>query len=283
MILVTGASGTVGSEVVKALVARGAPVRAGYRSRPQNVPAGVESVALDYDRAETLAPALDGAEAVFLLSSTIGPSELLDREARVVDEAKRAGAKRIVKLSVLGAAEGRFQFARWHRPAEQHVEASGLAWTHLRPNGFMQNLFNYKGETLRGQSTLYAAVGDAAISHVDARDIGEAAAAVLTEGGHEGKAYDLTGPAALTYGQIAEALTAALGRTIRYVPITLEQYRAGAVAAGVPEVYADALADLDRAYAEGVARRVADGVKTLTGRDPISFDAFARDHASSMR
>ncbi|MET0552237.1 MAG: SDR family oxidoreductase [Vicinamibacteria bacterium] len=283
MILVTGASGTVGTEVVKALVARRAPVRAGYRTRPQNVPAGVESAALDYDRAETLAPALRGVESVFLLSSTTSPAELLEREARVVDEAKRAGVKRVVKLSVIGAPEGRFQVARWHRPVEQYVEASGLAWTHLRPNGFMQNLFNYKGDTLRGQSALYAAVGDAAVSHVDARDIGAAAARVLTEGGHEGKAYDLTGPAALTYGQIAEALTTALGRAVRYVPITVEQYKAGALAAGVPEVYADALADLDRAYAEGIASRLADGVRTLTGRDPISFDAFARDYAPSMR
>ena len=277
MILVTGASGTVGREVVKALVERQEPVRAAYRSRPQNVPAGVESVALDYDRPETIAPALRGVDTLFLLSTTVAP------EVRVVDEAARAGVKRIVKLSVLGAPEGPFEFARWHRPVEQHIEASGLAWTHLRPNGFMQNLINYKGETIRAQSALYASVGEAAISHVDARDIGAAAARVLTESGHEGQAYDLTGGAALTYAEVAEALSAALGRTIRYVPITPEQYRAAAVAAGTPEAYADALVDLDRAYARGVGSRVASGVKTLTGRDPISFDAFARDHAPSMR
>lgn len=277
MILVTGASGTVGSEVVKALVARKAPVRAAYRTRPQNVPGSVESVALDYDRPETIAPALHGVETLFLLSNSVAP------EASVVDEAKRAGVKRVVKLSVLGAAEGLFEFARWHRPVEQHIEASGLAWTHLRPNGFMQNMINYKGETIRAQSALYASVGDAAISHVDARDIGAAAARVLTEGGHEGKAYDLTGGAALTYGQVAEALSTALGRTIRYVPITPEQYKAAAVAAGTPEAYADALVDLDRAYSQGVGSRVATGVTTLTGRDPISFDAFARDYATSMR
>jgi uncharacterized protein YbjT (DUF2867 family) len=277
MILVTGASGTVGSEVVKALVARKAPVRAGYRSRPKNVPAGVESVALDYDRPETIAPALRGVETLFLLSNTVAP------EVRVVDEARRAGVRRIVKLSVLGAPEGLFEFARWHRPVEQHIEASGLAWTHLRPNGFMQNMINYKGETIRSQSALYASVGDAAISHVDARDIGAAAAKVLAEDGHEGRAYDLTGGAALTYGQVADALSTALGRTIRYVPITPEQYRAAAVAAGTPERYADALVDLDRAYAQGVGSRVTADVKNLTGRDPISFDAFARDHAPSMR
>ena len=277
MILVTGASGTVGGEVVKALVGQKTPVRAGYRSRPQNVPAGVETVALDYDRPETIAPALAGVETLFLLSSTVAP------EVRVVDEAKRAGVKRIVKLSVLGAAEGRFEFARWHRPVEQHIEASGLAWTYLRPNGFMQNMINYKGETIRTQSALYASVGDAAISHVDARDIGAAAARVLAEDGHHGKAYDLTGGSALTYGQVAQALSTALGRTIRYVPITPEQYKAAAVAAGTPEAYADALVDLDRAYAAGVGSRVSSDLKTLTGRDPISFDAFARDYAPAMR
>jgi uncharacterized protein YbjT (DUF2867 family) len=277
MILITGASGTVGSEVLKALIARGAPVRAGYRSRPQNLPAGVESVPLDYDRPETLSPALRGVETLFLLSNTVAP------EVRVVDEAKRAGVKRIVKLSVLGAAEGLFEFARWHRPVEQHVEASGLAWTHLRPNGFMQNMINYKGEAIRAQSALYASVGEAAISHVDARDIGAAAARVLTEGGHDGKAYDLTGALALTYQQVADALSKALGRPIRYVAITPEQYRAAAIAAGTPEPYADALVDLDRAYAQGVGSRVASDLKTLTGRDPISFDAFARDYAPSMR
>jgi hypothetical protein len=120
MILITGASGTVGSEVVKALAASGARMRAGYRTRPQNVPAGVESVALDYERPETIRPALAGVEAVFLLSSSVQP------ERNVVDEARCAGVKRIVKLSVLGAAQEAFSFARWHRPVERHIEASGL-------------------------------------------------------------------------------------------------------------------------------------------------------------
>src|SRR5712691_783150 len=131
MILITGASGTVGSEVVKALGGRGAPIRAGYRTRPQNVPAGVESVALDYERPETIRPALQGVETLFLLSSTVAP------ERSVVDEARRAGVKRVVKLSVFGAPEEEFTFARWHRAIEKHIEGSGLPWTFLRPMGFM--------------------------------------------------------------------------------------------------------------------------------------------------
>jgi uncharacterized protein YbjT (DUF2867 family) len=277
MILVTGASGTVGSEVVKALGGRSAGVRAGYRTRPQNVPAGVESVKLDYERPETIRPALQGVDTLFLLSNTVDP------ERKVVDEAKRAGVKRIVKLSVIGAAEEGFTFARWHRAVEKYIEASGLGWTFLRPNGFMQNVVTYMGETIRSQSAIYSPAGNAAASHIDARDVGAVGARVLTDKGHEGKAYELTGPAALTYGQIAEILSRVLGRTIGYVPISPEQYRQAAVAAGTPEGYADALVDLNRYYLEGKAAAVTPAVRQLTGRDPIPFEQFARDYADKLR
>ena len=277
MILVTGASGTVGSEVVKALVALRAPGRAGYRSRPQNVPKGVESVALDYDRPETIRPALKDVETLFLLSNTV------EVEKKIVDEAKKSRVKRIVKLSVLGAAEEGFIFARWHRAVERYIEASGLPWTFLRPNGFMQNVVTYMGDTIRAQSAFYSSGGSGAASHIDARDIGVVGAKVLTEGGHEGKAYDLTGPAAITYAQIAETLTATLGRPIRYVPISHEQYKQGAVAAGTPEAYADALVDLNRYYAEGHAARISPAVRQITGREPIPFAQFARDYADKLR
>ena len=277
MILVTGASGTVGSEVVKALGGRSAGVRAGYRTRPQSVPAGVESVKLDYERPETIRPALQGVDTLFLLSNTVDP------ERKVVDEAKRAGVKRIVKLSVIGAAEEGFTFARWHRAVEKYIEASGLGWTFLRPNGFMQNVVTYMGETMRSQSAIYSPAGNAAASHVDARDVGAVGARVLTDKGHEGKAYELTGPAALTYGQIAEILSRVLGRTIGYVPISPEQYRQAAVAAGTPEGYANALVDLNRYYLEGKASVVTPAVRQLTGRDPIPFEQFARDYADKLR
>lgn len=276
MILVTGASGTVGREVVRALGGR-ARVRAAYRTRPQNVPEGVETVALDYEKPETIAPALRGVETVFLLSSTVQP------EVTVVDEAKRAGVRRIVKLSVVGAGDEAFSFARWHRPVERHIEASGLRWTHLRPNSFMQNVVNFMADTIRAQSAFYSSAGDGAIAHVDARDIGAAAAHVLTEIGHDGQAYELTGPAALTYSEVARTLSRVLGREIRYVAIPHEQYKQGAVSAGIPGAYADAMVDLNRFYVEGGASRVSPAVRQLTGREPISFEQFARDHADQLR
>ncbi len=277
MILVTGASGTVGSEVVKALLGRGVRLRAGYRSRPQNLPKGVESVALDYEKPETILPALAGVETLFLLSNTVEP------EKKVVDAAGRAGVRRVVKLSVFGAAEEAYSFARWHRAVEKHIEASGLGWTFLRPNGFMQNVLNYMGGTIRSQSAIYSSAGQGAVSHVDVRDIAAVASRVLTENGHEGRAYGITGPAALRYDEIAATLSRALGRPIRYVPLSHEQARQGAIGAGAPEGYADALVDLDRHYAGGGASAVSDTVRRLTGKEPIAFAQFAQDYLGQLR
>jgi uncharacterized protein YbjT (DUF2867 family) len=278
MILVTGASGTVGSEVVKVLVADGVRFRAGYRTRPQNIPEAVDSVALDYGQPETIPPALAGVDTVFLLSN------MVDLERKVVDEAKRAGIQRIVKVSVFGAAEEGFTFARWHRAVEKHIEASGVPWTFLRPAGFMQKIFNYMGETIRKESAFYTASGaTGAGAHIDARDIGAVAARVLTGKGHEGKAYDLTGPEVLTYDQAAEILSRAVGRTIKHVSITPEQLKQGALAMGMTEDYVDALVDLDRAYATGTLTAVTPTVKQLTGRDPIRFEQFAKDYADKFR
>ena len=278
MILVTGASGTVGREVVKVLAAAGAEFKAAYRSRPEKVPDRVESVAVDFDRPETLAPALAGVGTVFLLSNMVEP------EKRVVDAAKRAGVKRIVKLSVYGAAEEGFTFARWHRGVEKHIEASGLAWTFLRPAGFMQNFINYMGDSIRQQSAFYTATGPrGAGAHIDARDIGAAASAVLTGKGHEGKAYELTGSEAITYDEAARILSRAVGREIRHVVITREQLREGALSMGMPGPYVDAIVDLDRAYADGDLVEVTPVVKELTGRDPITFEQFAKDYADSFR
>ena len=278
MILVTGASGTVGSEVLKALGGKGAKVRAGYRTRPHNIPSGVESVALDFDDGDTVDAAVMGVETVFLLSTMVA------HERNVVDAAKRAGVKRIVKLSVNNAHKEAFTFARWHRAIEKHIEGSGLAWTFLRPAGFMQNFFNYMGDTIRKQGAFYTATGTkGAGAHIDARDIGAAAAIVLTGQGHESKAYELTGSEVITYDQAAAILSRAVGREIKHVALTPDQFRQGALSMGMPAPYVDALVDLDRAYAEGALTDVTGTVKQLTGRDPIRFEQFAKDYAGKFK
>jgi uncharacterized protein YbjT (DUF2867 family) len=276
MILVTGSTGKVGQEVVKELARAGAAFRVGTRA-PKKVDAS-DAVLFDLDRPETFGRALSGIEKLFLLSS--GGTE---REGPVVDAAKKAGVRHVVKLSVWGAEGEKVQFGREHRPIEKRIEASGLAWTFLRPNSFMQNYVVYQAGTIKSQGAFYLPDRDARISVIDTRDIGAVAAKALTESGHEGKAYSLSGPEALNNAEIAEKISRAIGKTVRYVDIPEEDYRKGAIAAGVPPVYVEALVDLQRFYIAGHGAAVTPDVERVLGRKPISFDQFAQDYAKAWQ
>jgi len=282
MILVTGSSGTVGKEVLKQLLAKGAKVRAAYHSRPPGQ-AGVEAARVDLSTGDGLAAALAGCDAVFLLAGSI-PDQTA-AELRAVEAAKRRGVRRIVKLSVWGAEKDDYSFAKIHRPVERAIESSGMAYVFLRPNGFMQNFVTYDLPTIRSQGAIYYPTHNAAVSHVDVRDIAAVAVAALTAKGkeHEGKAYPLSGPEALTFEQVAAKLSAAAGKPIRYVDPPPAEYRQALIGAGIPGPYADALLELAKYYAAGKASRVTTAVRDVTGREAIRFDTFARDHAGALR
>ena len=143
----------------------------------------------------------------------------------------------------------------------------------------MQNIGNYYAASIRAQGVFYGSAGDAQISHVDVRDIAAVALKALTESGHTGKAYTLSGPEPLTYDQIAAKLAKATGREIQYVNLPDDQLKQGMTAAGIPAYYADLLLDLNRHYREGRAAKVTSDVNRVAGRDPISFDRYARDYA----
>lgn len=283
MIVVTGAGGTVGRELVGQLRAAHVPFRAAYHSASKVTAAatdGLDAVAIDFASPETLAPAFRGADALFLLFA--GGMGQAEGEIAAVEAAKVAGVKRIVKLSVIGADGEDYAFARIHRPVERAIETSGLAWTHLRPNGFMQNVVNYFLPTIRDHGAFYQPAGDARISHVDVRDIARVAVAVLTGAGHDGRAYTITGPEALTYHDVASRLSAATHKEIRYVPVSDDDARKGMIAAGIPEFYADYLVDLNRVYRDGKGSIVTDTVRVVTGSAATPFESFARDHASAF-
>jgi len=280
MILITGAGGTVGGEVVNQLKGGGKPFRAAFHSQPKADTArakGIDAVVIDYEKPETLDAAFQGIERLFLLSSSNTAQELA-----AVEAAKRAGVKHIVKLSVIGAGGESYSFAKVHRPVEKAIEASGIAWTHLRPNGFMDNMHNYMAGTIKSQNAFYSSVGDAKISHIDVRDIAAVAVKALTESGHESQVYELTGPEALSYAEMASTLATATGRDIQYVAIGDADIKAALVGQGAPEAYADAFVDLQRFYRGGTAAQVSGDVRKVTGKDPIPFDRYARDHASAF-
>lgn len=280
MILITGASGNVGSEVLKQAAAAKLPIRAAYQSaeKAKAAPAGVDTTLLDYNLPDTVRAALRGIETAFL----VGPptANVAELESKFVDEARNAGVKRIVKLSAMGGRGA--IFPGLHRDSEEKIQASGVPYTFLQPNGFMQNFVNYNAATIQTQNAFYGAQGKGAVSHIDIRDIGAVAVKVLAERGHEGKAYPLTGPEALTNDQVAEKLSRALGRPIRYVDLPASDLKQAMLGAGMPEWSANAVLDLQRMYKEGGASTVDATVSRLLGRPPISFDRFARDYAAAF-
>jgi uncharacterized protein YbjT (DUF2867 family) len=281
MIAVTGASGKVGAELTKCLQAIGTPFRACFRSparAEEAKAAGVNTATLDYARGETLAPALEGVETLFLLS----PPDSTALEEAVIAAAKKAGVLRIVKLSVWGAEAGAFAFARAHRAIEEKVEASGIPYTFLRPSGFMQTYLLF-APTIRAQSAFYLPARDSRYIMVDTRDVAAVAAKVLTEPGHAGKAYTLTGIDVLSNSEVAEKLSRAVGRTIAYVDVTEEQFLDAATASGMPRQLAEDIVDLQRYYISGAMVGATPWVERLTGRRPSGFDQFARDYADGFR
>ena len=284
MICITGASGTLSSEVVRQLELSKEPFRGAYFSNKRAEAArarGIDAVIIDYSRPEMIRAAFQESDKLFLL----GPNVLdqMQFEFNAVEAAQAVGVRHIVKQSVMGAAEEAFSLAKIHRPIEKVIEKSGLTWTFLRPNSFMQNVVTYMGETIKTEAAFYSASGKARISHVDVRDIAAVAVKALTESSHVGKAYTLTGPEALTYDELANELSKVLGRQIRHISLPLSDLKQGMLADGMLEEIADRMLDLERYFREDRASRITNDIKQLTGRDPRSFSQYAHECVSSLR
>jgi len=273
MILVTGATGKIGRELVPELARAGARFRVGTRNPGRD--AGSNAVLFDFDRPETFAAALAGVETFFLLTS--GGTQ---REIAAVDAARNAGVRHLVKLSVWGAGEDDFMIGREHRAVEREIERSGMAWTFLRPNGFMQNYSTYKAAGIRERGVIADSTGGSRWSVVDARDVAAVAARALAEDGHEARAYALSGPEALSQPEMADRIGKAIGKGVRYVDLADDEYRKVQIAHGVPPGYADALVDLNVYYRTGAGAPVTPDVEKVLGRKPRAFDDFVREHAA---
>ena len=283
MLLVTGATGTTGMEVLRALKARGAKARALVRDETkahQLRDLGFTPVTGDLGDPRTLAPAVDGVERAYLVApASPMQSEL---EQAFLETAKEAGVKHIVKLSVIGASEeapGRF--ARSHGKVERALKESEMGWTLLRATGFMQNTLAWGKQVQDGN--FYTPVPDASFSIVDARDVAEVAALALTGDGHEGKAYGLSGPEAISYRDQARRLFTAAGREVQIQEVPVEAVKRELVRAGVPPWNAEGLCELFELYASGGATMVTSGVQDALGRPPRDLDTFASDHVEAFK
>jgi len=281
MILITGASGNVGAEVLRQISESDHPVRAAFQStsRMTTAPAGVETVLMDYNQPETVRAAVRDVDHVFLVGP-VAPN-LVELESRATGAMKGSRVRQIVNLSAIGTNQA--TFPRQHHQAEDYIRSSGIGYTFLRPNGFMQNMIGYNGATIRTQNAFYGCQADAQVSHIDVRDIAAVAVRVLTEEGHLGKTYTLTGPEALSNTRMAEMLSAKLGREIKYVDIPPEKMKQALLEAGVPEWSADGVLDLSAFYRLGGAGAISGDVEQILGRKPRSFDQFCRDFLSSFQ
>ena len=285
MILVTGATGLNGGELVRLLSARNVRVRALVRDPKRAMAltalANVEVVEGDMAHPDTLARALRDVDRAMLISSS--DPAMLEVQSNFIDAARKAGVKHVVKLSgIMPDTDSPFRFARMHGEIEQKLERSGIAFTHLRAGEFMHAYFR-QVPAIVARGAFFLPMEDARIASIDVRDIAEVAAAALTEPGHEGKIYPLTGPEALTMTEVAENLSAATGKTIRYVNVTPEEAKQAQLAAGVPPYTADALAELFAERRKGKESRVWPVVEEITGRRPTTFDDFALRNAAIFR
>ena len=279
MVLVTGATGTIGSEVFRRLAAAGERPRALVRD-PQIARArlgnAVEHVVGDLDRPETLEAALAGVDRVFLL--TRQTSRQPQQERNVIDAAARSGVRQLVKLSVFRADErSPLRIARQHRQAERALERSGLTYTIVRPVFLMQNLLGM----VRG-GAIHTAAADGRLAMVDARDAAAVAVAALTSRGCDGKTHTLTGPEAVSFDEVAEILSRQTGMPIRHVRVAPDAVRTALERTGMDGWFAEDMAKLHGMLGAGYEHLVTDDVRTVTGTAPCTLAEFATDFAQQF-
>ncbi len=280
-ILVTGATGKVGRELVRRLLDDGLEVKAGTRSpvlAADLFGPGAEVVELDYDVTATWDEAVQWADRVFLVPPAFDPHGD-DRLVPFLDWAVQSGARHLVLLSAMGI-EARQRLAL--RRIEQRVEQTGVDWTFLRPNIYMQNFARgFVSRSIRDNGVIRLPVGDAPVSFVDGRDVAAVAARVLQEDHHFGRAYTLTGPESLDHGEVARLISEAAGRDVRYEHVPSDETRDFLASAGWPAEQAETFASLMAAIREGRRSDVTGDVEQVTGSTPTPFTRFAREHADA--
>lgn len=283
-ILITGATGNIGSELIKILSEQTVSFRVMVRSDKDaqllaKLP-GVEVVMGDFDQPATMGQALQGIDRAFLLTPSSEQAEA--RQLSFVQEAQKAGVRHIVKLSQLAArADSPVRFLHYHAVVEQALRESGMDFTFLRPNLFMQGLLGFR-DSIVEQGKFFAAIGQAKISVVDVRDIAAVAAATLTGPGHAGATYTLTGPQELTHTEMADELSAALGYPITFVDMTPKAMRGALTGFGFPAWQADGLIEDYAHYSRGEASGITLDVHRVSGLPAHSFADFARAYAPAL-
>lgn len=283
MLLLTGATGAAGSLIVNEFVEQREPVRILVRDRAKaSSREGISTIEIvegDMSDQSSLAAALNGVDRVLMISS---PSvDMVDTQRAFIDACKAAGVRHVIKFSGLDARpQTTFLFGRMHKQIEEYLEVSGLAWTHLRPTGFMQEYLR-EAPTIINDDALYLPLGDVKLNPVDLIDVAKVGFVLLRDGGHEGARLVVTGPEALTMGEMAERISRATGKTVQYVPISREQRRQGLIAHGIPKEIADILdAQVQERLQGGLESEVDLSTHRSFNIKPTTFLEFAQRNAA---
>ena len=278
MIIVTGATGTIGKGVVQELRGIGARFRVVARDpeKARKLLGDDHIVKADLGDRASLDAAFAGGTKLFLLGPG-SPTQVADQH-NAIEAAKAAGITHVVRSSAfVSDPESTVSLGRWHGQTDEELRRSGLKWTILQPEAFMQNLLGSVG-TIKQQGSIYGTAKDGKIAMIDARDIARVAAHALVDLGHDGKTYVLTGPEAINYGRVAETFSQVLGRSVQYVDLPPEQARLAMLGTGLPEWLVDILLGLSSIYAAGRGAQVTDAVEQVGGAKPRTIAQFVRDH-----
>jgi uncharacterized protein YbjT (DUF2867 family) len=283
MILITGASGSVGKVVLQEAIRRQSKVRAMYRSKEEaaKAPAGCEPVLADYADKQSLRKALEGVTSVYVVCSPI--PQLVELESNMVEACKESGGKHVVLSSAMGAGDCGKSFPSWHRKVEDKLKSTGLSFTILRPNGFLQNIVAFNAASIRAQGAFYAAMGDARVSYLDVGDIAVVAVKALQGGAHAGKTYELNGPEAISNQELAKRISKVAGRAVNFVDIPENAQRDAMLGLGMPDWQVTALLELQQYYKQGGGGKTDTLLKTLIEGDPITLDQYLTANAREFR
>jgi uncharacterized protein YbjT (DUF2867 family) len=280
MILITGATGNIGRELIPFLLQAGQPIRVFVRDgrKVAHLDACVERAVGDLDKPETLLPAVQGVEGIFLVTFETR------QDINVIEAAKRAGVKHIVKLSTLEATDHKIQVGKWHYEREQLIRASGLDWTFLRPGMFMSNSIDWWAASIKGQNSVFFPGGKKGkVAPVDPRDVAKIAAGALTQPKHNGQAYELTGAELFTIGEMVQVISRVLGKPIQYVDIPPIAAKLFMLKTGMDKTLVNALMEMLKSLRKNEGAVITDTVQRVTGQVPRTFEDWCREHIQAFQ
>ncbi|QSQ19531.1 SDR family oxidoreductase [Pyxidicoccus parkwayensis] len=280
MILITGATGNIGSELVQQLSARGAPLRIVTRDERKvaHLDARIERVIGNLSERDTVQRAVRGVERLFMVTLLTGEGDTAD--PMLIEEARKAGVRHVVKVSSLGTA-GKSRMGQMHREKEQLIEASGMGWTFLRPGSFMSNALQWVGP-IRAQGKVFTPTADGKVAPIDPKDIAAVAAVALTSSGHEGQVHELTGPELLSAHDQVRILAGILGRTLQCVDVPVTVAGENVRKSGAPDWMVEGLMELWTAIRSGNGGILKDGVQRVTGRPARTFEQWCQEHRGAF-